>query len=323
MPSGLASISAQSAILRASGSENSPIRPADRAAHRRSRAASSTSLERPRIRITQRLSDRILVGLDLGADPAALGHSAACRRPRAAAARAHPALRGRGGGEISMPSGLQQADGPTKALLAGARLADILSVASHTVRLTPGEFTASCTHDPIPIPRRFHGAGHAISRGAVDEAAFVRLVERQIAGGVHGLVPVGTTGETATLSHDEHRRVVELCVETAAGRVPVIAGAGSNSTAEAIELTRHAKAVGADAVLVVTALLQPAEPGGPLPPLRGDRRGGRHADRGLQRARRAPASTSPTRRWRGWRSCRTSSASRTPPATCRAPACSG
>ncbi len=72
--------------------------------------------------------------------------------------------------------------------------------------------------------------------GAVDEAAFVALVERQIAGGVHGLVPVGTTGETATLSHDEHRRVVELCVETAAGRVPVIAGAGSNSTAEAIEL---------------------------------------------------------------------------------------
>jgi 4-hydroxy-tetrahydrodipicolinate synthase len=88
--------------------------------------------------------------------------------------------------------------------------------------------------------------------GAVDEAAFVALVERQIAGGVHGLVPVGTTGETATLSHDEHRRVVELCVETAAGRVPVIAGAGSNSTAEAIELVRHAKAIGADAALVVT-----------------------------------------------------------------------
>jgi 4-hydroxy-tetrahydrodipicolinate synthase len=88
--------------------------------------------------------------------------------------------------------------------------------------------------------------------GAIDEEAFVRLVERQIAGGVHGLVPVGTTGETATLSHDEHRRVVELCVQTAAGRVPVIAGAGSNSTAEAIELVRHAKQVGADAALVVT-----------------------------------------------------------------------
>ncbi|MBV8392786.1 MAG: 4-hydroxy-tetrahydrodipicolinate synthase [Alphaproteobacteria bacterium] len=88
--------------------------------------------------------------------------------------------------------------------------------------------------------------------GAFDEAAFVRLVERQIAGGVHGLVPVGTTGETATLSHEEHRRVVELCVATAAGRVPVIAGAGSNSTEEAIELMRHAKEVGADAGLVVT-----------------------------------------------------------------------
>lgn len=88
--------------------------------------------------------------------------------------------------------------------------------------------------------------------GAVDEDAFVRLVERQIAGGVHGLVPVGTTGETATLSHDEHRRVVELCIKTAAGRVPVVAGAGSNSTAEAIELVRHAKTVGADAALVVT-----------------------------------------------------------------------
>jgi len=88
--------------------------------------------------------------------------------------------------------------------------------------------------------------------GAVDEDAFVSLVERQIAGGVHGLVPVGTTGETATLSHEEHRRVVELCVRTARGRVPVIAGAGSNSTAEAIELVQHAKQVGADAALVVT-----------------------------------------------------------------------
>lgn len=88
--------------------------------------------------------------------------------------------------------------------------------------------------------------------GALDEDAFVSLVERQIAGGVHGLVPVGTTGETATLSHAEHRRVVELCVQTARGRVPVIAGAGSNSTAEAIELVQHAKQVGADAALVVT-----------------------------------------------------------------------
>ncbi len=88
--------------------------------------------------------------------------------------------------------------------------------------------------------------------GEVDRDAFVRLVERQIAAGVHGLVPVGTTGETATLSHDEHRAVVELCVGTAAGRAKVLAGAGSNSTAEAIDLVRHAKAVGADGALVVT-----------------------------------------------------------------------
>lgn len=87
--------------------------------------------------------------------------------------------------------------------------------------------------------------------GALDEGAFRVLVERQIKGGVHGLVPVGTTGETATLSTAEHKRVVELCIEVAAGRVPVIAGAGSNSTEEAIELVRHAKTVGAQAALVV------------------------------------------------------------------------
>ena len=88
--------------------------------------------------------------------------------------------------------------------------------------------------------------------GKVDEEAFRKLVSWQIAEGSHGLVPCGTTGESPTLSHDEHRRVVELCVEEANGRVPVIAGAGSNSTQEALELTRHAKAVGADAVLSVT-----------------------------------------------------------------------
>ncbi len=88
--------------------------------------------------------------------------------------------------------------------------------------------------------------------GTVDERAFQRLVEWQIDQGTHGLVPCGTTGESPTLTHDEHRRVVELCVEAAAGRVPVIAGTGSNSTAEAVELTRHAKSAGADGVLVVT-----------------------------------------------------------------------
>lgn len=85
--------------------------------------------------------------------------------------------------------------------------------------------------------------------GKVDEKAFERLVEWQISEGTHGLVPVGTTGETPTLSHDEHRRVVELCIKTTKGRVPVVAGAGSNSTEEAIELTRFAKQAGADAVL--------------------------------------------------------------------------
>ena len=88
--------------------------------------------------------------------------------------------------------------------------------------------------------------------GRLDEPAFRGLVERQVAAGVHGLVPVGTTGETATLSHDEHRRVVELCVEIVGGRVPVVAGAGSNCTAEAVDLVRHAKSVGATAALVVT-----------------------------------------------------------------------
>ncbi len=88
--------------------------------------------------------------------------------------------------------------------------------------------------------------------GRVDETAFAALVERQIAAGVHGLVPVGTTGETATLTHEEHARVVSLCVEVAAKRVPVIAGAGSNATEEARYLVRHAKYAGADAALVVT-----------------------------------------------------------------------
>jgi 4-hydroxy-tetrahydrodipicolinate synthase len=88
--------------------------------------------------------------------------------------------------------------------------------------------------------------------GALDEEAFSRFVDWQITEGTDGIVPVGTTGESPTLSHDEHKRVVEIAVEVSAGRVPVIAGAGSNSTAEAIELTRHAKQAGADAALIVT-----------------------------------------------------------------------
>jgi len=88
--------------------------------------------------------------------------------------------------------------------------------------------------------------------GKVDEAGFRKLVDWQIAEGIHGLVPVGTTGESPTLSHAEHHRVVEICISEARGRVPVIAGAGSNNTLEAVELARHAEKAGASAVLVVT-----------------------------------------------------------------------
>lgn len=88
--------------------------------------------------------------------------------------------------------------------------------------------------------------------GKVDEAAFQSLVDWQIEEGTNGLVPVGTTGESPTLSHSEHKRVVELCIEAASGRVPVIAGTGSNSTDEAIDYTQHAKGAGATAALVVT-----------------------------------------------------------------------
>ncbi|MEL6297133.1 MAG: 4-hydroxy-tetrahydrodipicolinate synthase [Pseudomonadota bacterium] len=87
--------------------------------------------------------------------------------------------------------------------------------------------------------------------GRVDEDAFARFVEWQIAQGSHGLVPVGTTGESPTLSHEEHQRVVALCIEIAAKRVPVIAGAGANATAEAVSLAKHAEAAGADGILSI------------------------------------------------------------------------
>ena len=102
---------------------------------------------------------------------------------------------------------------------------------------------------------RFHGAFTAIVTpfidGKVDEKGFVDLIEYQIANGIHGIVPCGTTGESATLGFDEHKRVVELTVQTVAGRVPVIAGTGANNTLEAIEFTESAKESGADAVLSV------------------------------------------------------------------------
>jgi len=103
---------------------------------------------------------------------------------------------------------------------------------------------------------RFRGSFTALvtpfKDGKLDEEGIRKLVDWQIASGTNGLVPVGTTGESPTLSHDEHGRVVEICLDEAKGRVPVIAGAGSNATAEAVSLARHAEKAGADAVLVVT-----------------------------------------------------------------------
>ncbi|CAK7045329.1 MAG: 4-hydroxy-tetrahydrodipicolinate synthase [Desulfovibrio sp.] len=87
---------------------------------------------------------------------------------------------------------------------------------------------------------------------ALDEEAYRNFIEFQITEGIHGLVPCGTTGESATLSHEEHERVIEICIDQARGRVPVLAGAGSNNTQEAIRLTRFAKKAGADGALLIT-----------------------------------------------------------------------
>ncbi len=104
--------------------------------------------------------------------------------------------------------------------------------------------------------KKYHGAIVAIVTpfidGKLDEQGLIDLIEFQIAGGTHGIVPCGTTGESATLDFDEHKRVIELTVKTVAGRVPVIAGTGANNTKEAIELTESARKSGADAVLSVT-----------------------------------------------------------------------
>src|SRR5215831_1843942 len=103
---------------------------------------------------------------------------------------------------------------------------------------------------------RFRGSFTALvtpfKNGAVDEKAFRDLIDWQIAEGTNGLVPVGTTGESPTLSHEEHKEVVEWCVDQSRGRVPVVAGAGSNSSAEAIDFAQHAERAGANAVLIVT-----------------------------------------------------------------------
>jgi 4-hydroxy-tetrahydrodipicolinate synthase len=112
------------------------------------------------------------------------------------------------------------------------------------------------THAPMTIKTIFRGSLTALAtpfrNGSLDESAFCDMVDWQIGEGTDGLVPAGTTGESPTLSHQEHRVVVEWCVDQAGGRVPVIAGTGSNSTSEAIALSIQAEKAGADAVLVVT-----------------------------------------------------------------------
>jgi 4-hydroxy-tetrahydrodipicolinate synthase len=125
-----------------------------------------------------------------------------------------------------------------KAAIAAAHRPETIEDGAMTARTSfRGSFTALVT------PFR---------NGTLDEKAYRELIEWQIAEGTRGLVPVGTTGESPTLSHEEHNRVVEWCVDQAKGRVAVVAGAGSNSTAEAIRLAKHAEEAGADAVLVVT-----------------------------------------------------------------------
>ena len=106
---------------------------------------------------------------------------------------------------------------------------------------TNAVFSGSCTALVTPF-----------KNGEIDKDAFRKLVDWQIENGTAALIPVGTTGESPTLSHEEHDLVVELCIKQAAGRVPVIAGAGSNSTAEAVRLAKHGAAAGADAVLIVS-----------------------------------------------------------------------
>jgi 4-hydroxy-tetrahydrodipicolinate synthase len=125
--------------------------------------------------------------------------------------------------------------GPKPALATFGRIEELYVMAAKTS--FRGSFTALVT---------------PFKNGSLDEGAFRGLVNWQIGEGTNGLVPVGTTGESPTLSHDEHKKVVEWCIAEAKGRVPVVAGAGSNSTKEAIELAQHAEKAGADAVLVVT-----------------------------------------------------------------------
>ena len=133
---------------------------------------------------------------------------------------------------------------------------------------------------------RFRGSFTALitpfKNGSLDEKAFRDLVDWQIAEGTNGLVPVGTTGESPTLSHDEHMQVVEWCVDQAKGRVPVIAGAGSNSTKEAVELAQARREGRRRRGAGGFALLQQADPGRALPALQGDQRRDRYSDHHVQ-----------------------------------------
>ena len=156
--------------------------------------------------------------------------------------------------------------------------------------------------------RRFRGSITALVTpfrdGALDEEAFRAHVTGRSRTARHGLVPVGTTGESPTLVHDEHKRVVEICIEAAKGRVPVIAGAGSNNTTEAIDLAPHAEKAGADARARRHALLQQADPGRALPALQGGQRRDRHPDHHLQHPAALGDRHDASRRWRGSSSCK-------------------
>jgi 4-hydroxy-tetrahydrodipicolinate synthase len=175
--------------------------------------------------------------------------------------------------QASTPSGPFSTDlinelltGPDRRTIAGNRgktwAAGSSGAGSFFRRLDPilNEWRAPApapTEDRVMTARTsFKGSFTALvtpfKNGSLDEEAFRGLVDRQIAEGTTGLVPVGTTGESPTLSHAEHERVVEWCIDQARGRAPVIAGAGSNSTAEAIEFSQAAEKAGADAVLIVT-----------------------------------------------------------------------
>ena len=119
---------------------------------------------------------------------------------------------------------------------------------------------------------------------SLDEAKLKELIQFQLDGGTHGIVPCGTTGESPALSETEHDRVIEITVETVNGRVPVIAGTGSNSTTRTLRATAHAKAAGADAALIVTPLLQQTDPRRSICPLHENRRHRGHPDCYLQRS---------------------------------------